>query len=76
MKHVGLFLIALTLAMVALVGCEGADSQTRQFGEWKFLGQVSDGGYASSVWKRTDPDTGATIYLSTRGSVTVISAQK
>lgn len=70
------FLMVLSaLAMVALVGCEGAESEVKQHGAWTSLGSVNDGAYSSSVWKRTDPDTGATVYLSTRGSVTVVAAR-
>lgn len=73
MKRWSIVLAALLVACVLTVlGCEGADSQTRQHGEWKFLGEVNDANHSASVWKRTDPDTGATIYLSTRGSVTVL----
>lgn len=42
-------------------------------GAWKSLGQV-DG--ASSIWRRQDPDTGDTIYATSRGGIFVVKAEK
>lgn len=66
----------MALVLLILVGCDRAESEVKQLGEWKLLGSVGDANSGVSAYKRTDPDTGNIIYVTTKGGIFVLKASQ
>lgn len=62
----------LSLALLLLVGCDMAQSEVKSMGEWKLLGYVQNCNSGVSTFKRTDPDTGDVIYVTTKGGIFIV----
>lgn len=56
-------LVALPIIAVATSKPRAIERKIGDLGPWKDLGTISSGIYSGTVMKRTDPDTGAAIYV-------------
>lgn len=68
-----LMILALVLLMA---GCERADNGGASYGEWKSLGYAGDSNSGTTVFRRTDPDTGDMVYVTSKGGVYIVKATK
>lgn len=72
-------LIVVPIVVLALGKPHEIAATPANLGSWTSLGAVSTGHSSAYVYKRTDPDTGATVYISigsSHGGIYVLPAEK